>query len=83
MVEQGLARPTDLYDIITNRSPEVTEESVIEMMGMIGKWQTSDHRLTSKYSSNEGLRFKESPPHYKAGFNGATEVGKSWVESQN
>ena len=37
MVEQGKAKPTDLYDIITNRSPEVTEESVIEMMGMIGK----------------------------------------------
>lgn len=39
-VEEGRAEPTDLYDIITSRSPEVTEESVIEMMGMIGKWQT-------------------------------------------
>lgn len=60
-VEEGRAEPKDLYDIITSRSREVMEEWVIEMMGMIGKLQTWDHRLTSKHSSNEGLRFKESP----------------------
>ena len=39
MVEQGKAKSTDLYDIITNRNLEMTEESVIEMGIRIGKCQ--------------------------------------------
>lgn len=37
MVEQGKAKSTDLYDIITNRNLEVTAESVIEM-GIRDDW---------------------------------------------
>lgn len=40
MVEQGKAKSTDLYDIITNRNLEVTEESAIEMR-IRDEWEMS------------------------------------------